>query len=201
MRLALPKGRLLDGVLSRLAAAGLRFTFASDRDYSPAASDLAVRAKLIKPRAIPQLVALGNFDAGFCGLDLVREGGYDDCLPLLDLGLNRVEIVVAVPRGNESILRDPPRRPVLIATEYERMADEWALRHGLAHITIQTWGSTEAFAPEDADIVFDCMETGRTLAANGLVVIERLMTSATHLVAHRRAAESPEVRALAEKLR
>jgi ATP phosphoribosyltransferase len=187
MRLALPKGRLLEGTFVRLARGGLTFRFASDRDYRPTCSDPTVQAKLVKVRAIPQLVALGNFDVGFCGLDLVREAGYDDAVPILDLSLNRVEIVVAVRRGQDNLLAQPPKRPLLIATEYERLADEWALRHNLAHITIQTWGSTEAFAPEDADIVFDCMETGRTLEANGLVIVDRILSSATWLVANRRA--------------
>ena len=185
MRLALPKGRLLEGTLARLAKAGLAFAFTSDRDYRPTCSNAAVKAKLVKVRAIPQLVALGNFDLGFCGLDLVREAGYEETIPILDLGSNKVEIVVAVRRGDEKILENPPKRPLLIATEYEHLADEWALRHNLAHITIQTWGSTEAFAPEDADIVFDCMETGRTLDANGLVIIDRILSSSTWLIANR----------------
>ena len=200
LRLALPKGRLQDGVLSLLAEAGVTFAFQSDRDYRPVVSDPRLAAKLVKVRAVPQLVALGNFELGFCGLDLVREADYEQVVPLLDLGLSPVELVVAVRAGDEDIVTHPPKRPLLIASEYVQLADRWALERNLAHITIQSWGSTEAYAPEDADIVFDCSETGTTLAANGLVVLERLMHSSTHLVAHGPALDVPEVRALIDEL-
>lgn len=166
---------------------GLTFRYVSDRDYSPRCNDPRIAAKLIKPRATPQMVALGNFDVGFCGLDILLDAAYDDAIPVFDLGLNPVKIVVAVPKGKEYVLTNPPKRPLLIATEYERIADNWAMARGLAHITIQTHGSTEAYAPEDADIVFDCRETGLTLDANNLVVIEELLNSTTHLIANRRA--------------
>lgn len=190
MRIALPKGRLLENVLALLEQAGLSFVFAHARNYRPTCNQAGVSAKLVKVRAIPQLVALGNFDVGFSGLDLLREADYDQVVPLLDLGLNPVELVVAVPRGKETIVDDPPRRPLLIATEYVNIADRWALERNLAHITIQTWGSTEAYAPEDADIVFDCTETGTTIAANDLVVIDRIVRSSTWLVANRAALEA-----------
>ncbi len=204
MRFALPKGRLLVGVTDLLSRAGLTFRFESDRDYSGEGSLPGVSGKLIKARAVPQMVALGNFEVGFCGLDLVRESDYEQVVPLLDLGLNGVLIVVAVPRARADILQTPPRRPLLIATEYERLADAWALKHGLAHITIQTHGSTEAYVPEDADIIVECVETGRTLEANDLVAVEELFPSTTHLVANRTALQDPqtgaEIRAWVDKL-
>ena len=200
MRIALPKGRLLDGVLDALARAGLTFRFQSDRDYNPVSSDPAVRAKLIKVRAIPHLVALGNFEAGFAGLDLLQEAACEEVFPLLDLQLNRVTLVVAVPRGMEKLLEMPPKRPLLIATEYERISHEWAMSHNLAHITIQTWGSTEAYAPEDADIVFDNVETGRTMAANNMAVIDEIMTSSTNLIVNRSTYARPEIRAAIDAL-
>ncbi len=200
VRVALPKGRLLAGVLAALARTGLDFTRANDRDYRPRCSDPAFEAKLLKPRSIPQVVALDRFAVGFCGLDLVRESGYEQVEPLLDLGLNAVEIVVAVPADRRDLLTAPPRRPLLLATEYESLAAHWALGRGLAHITVQTHGSTEAYAPEDADIVIDCVETGRTLEANGLVVVERLFRSTTHLVAGRAALDREPVRRRVDEL-
>ncbi len=194
LRLALPKGRLLDGVLALLGRTGLTFRFAGDRDYRPAASDPSIEAKLVKVRAVPQLLALDQFGAGFCGLDLVREADYENVVAMVDLGLNPVELVVAVRRGQEGILSDPPKRPLLIATEYASIADRWALARNLAHIVVQTWGSTEAYAPEDADIVFDCVETGRTMEANGLVIVDRIVRSSTWLCASRVALEAPERR-------
>ena len=205
MRFALPKGRLLAGVTELLARAGLTFAFDNDRDYSGVGSVEGTSGKLIKARAVPQMVALGNFEVGFCGIDLVRESDYEQVQPLLDLQLNAVTIVVAVPRARAGILANPPRRPLLIATEYERLADAWAFKQGLAHITIQTHGSTEAYVPEDADIIVECVETGRTLEANGLVVVEQLFRSTTHLVANRMALADPhtgaEIRHWVQQLR
>jgi len=201
MRVALPKGHLRDGVLGLLERAGITFTFKNDRDYRPACSDGSVTAKMFKVRSIPQLLDLGQYDIGFCGKDLVAESGYELIESVLDLELNPVELVVAVRRGNEDIFTNPPRRPLLIATEYVRLADDWALQKNLAHITVQSYGSTEAFAPEDADIVFDNCETGRTIEANGLVIVERLMRSTTHMVASKFALENATLAARIQELK
>lgn len=189
LKLAIPKGRLQQGVTGYLSRIGINFSFKSDRDYKPAASEAGIEAKILKPRAVPQLVALGNYDIGFCGLDILANADYEQAVPILNLGLNPVTLVVAVPNEKQDILSNAPKRPLLIATEYEQIADRWAMKKGLAHITIQTYGSTEGYAPDDADIVFDCMETGRTLEANGLVVIEKLMDSATYMIANKAALE------------
>lgn len=204
MRMGLPKGRLQRGVMDLLSQTGLTFEFDSDRHYRPASSDPTVTAKLFKARAFPQLLALGNIDAGFTGLDVVTDAAYDQVVDLLDLGLNRVELVAAVARSWAGLLEDPPRRPLVIATEYERLAARWATERQLAHIVIQTHGSTEAYLPEDADIIFDCTETGATLAANDLVVVDRLLVSTTHLFACRRAlgdaTRGPRIRRLVASL-
>ncbi|MBI3632487.1 MAG: ATP phosphoribosyltransferase [Candidatus Vogelbacteria bacterium] len=186
MRIALPKGRLYKDLIELLKEAEITFdSDGNERNYKLTCNIPGVTAMIVKPRAIPQLVALGNFDAGFCGLDLVEENGYENVIPTLDLHLNKVKVVVAVPKGREDILINPPKRPLLIATEYERLASHWALRHGLSHITIQTWGSTEAYAPDIADIVFDCTETGATIAANGLTIIDTILESSTNLIVNR----------------
>jgi ATP phosphoribosyltransferase len=185
MRIALPKGRLLVGVQDLLREIGLTFQYASDRDYNPVCNDPGFRATLRKVRAIPQLVALGNFPVGFCGLDLVRESDYENVVPVVDLGLNPVKLVVAISGETPNILEDPPKRPLVIATEYEKIATQWAMERGLSHIIVQSWGSTESYAPEDADVVFDCVETGRTLRANGLVVVDQILGSSTWMIVNR----------------
>ena len=204
MRIGLPKGRLYAGVAAALEGIGWTFQYSSDRDYRPRCSQAGVEAKLFKARAIPQLLALGNIQAGFCGLDLVSEADYEGLVELVDLGLNRVELVVAVAEHQADLLENPPKRPLLIATEYEGLADRWALKRGLAHITLMTHGATEAYLPEDADIVFDCRETGATLLANKLVVIDRLFASTTRLFTSQAALDDPDsgpaVQALADRL-
>lgn len=188
IRILLPKGRLLPGVTDVLSRIGMTFVYANDRDYKPSvlSKDETYFARVVKPRAIPQLLALEQFEVGFVGRDIICEADYEPLEIMLDLGLNSVELVVAVAKGNENILSNPPKRPLVIATEYESLAHRWAIDRGLSHICVQTYGSTEGFAPDIADIVFDCSETGKTIEANGLVVIDRLMKSSTCLVANQR---------------
>lgn len=182
LRIALPKGRLFRDVRQLFWNIGIKINHTNVYNFTVEDYDFSIK----KVRAIPQLISLGNYDIGFCGLDLVRETNYDNVIPLIDLQLNKVKIVAAEYRrgGQDSILK-APTRPIVIATEYENLADHWAFKRKLEHITIQTWGSTEGYAPRDADIVFDCVETGDTLAANGLVVVDEIMTSSTYLVANR----------------
>lgn len=192
MRIAIPKGRLFAEVIELLRGIGFKFDL-EERNYkidfhSPAGTT----GRIVKPRAIPQLLALDSFDIGFCGLDLIREAGYKECVSLLDLQTSKVDIVVAVAPKDKDILTVPPKRPVVIATEYVHLADEWAMRRNLAHVTIQTWGSTEGYAPELADIVFDCRETGKTIAANSLVVIDEIMKSSTVLAVNEQALAKDE---------
>lgn len=196
-RLGVPKGRLFDAVAGAMAAAGFPLEVAP-RNYHPRCPGL--RPFILKPRSIPQMVALGLLDAGFCGRDLVEESGYDDRLRVaLDLGLQRVRLVAA--SADPALLERPPRRPLVIATEFPLVADRWATARQLAHICIHTWGSTEAWAPEYADLVVDVVETGETLAANGLTLIEELFTSTTVLVVGTDPPGPPEHHRLVAELR
>lgn len=200
LRMALPKGRLLDNVLKLLSEIGLTFEFKNDRDYIPVTNDKEIVAKVVKVRAIPQLLALGQFNVGFAGLDLLKEAGYDEIKPVLDLGLNPVKLVVAVHESQKDLLLNPPNRPVLIATEYENIAHNWAIKNNMAHIIIQTWGSTEAFAPDDADLVFDNVDSGRTMKANNLIIIDEIMDSSTYLVVNAEAYMNKEVKRKVDEL-
>ncbi|MFO0555686.1 MAG: ATP phosphoribosyltransferase [Polyangiaceae bacterium] len=199
-RLGLPKGRLFEGVRARLAAGGLTFLFESERDYHPRPSDPRIAATMYKPRSLPRLCELGFCDAIFAGLDVVREARAE-LTELVDLALAPVRIVVAVPADRPRLLLEPPRRPLVIATEYPQLAGDWAMSRGLAHLVIESHGSTEAYVQDVADVVVDCVETGATLAANGLVEVETLFSSSTRLFARRAAAEDPAVQAIASAAR
>jgi ATP phosphoribosyltransferase len=90
---------------------------------------------------------------------------------------------------------------VVIATEYEGLAAQWALSRGLPAIVVNTYGSTEGYAPRKADIVFDCVETGDTMRANGLVVLEELMESSTWVVVAKSSLSRKDVNAVVELLK
>lgn len=187
IRCALPKGRLQEALLKTLGDIDIHFVQPTERNYTLSSNIPGITGKLLKPRAIPQLVAMGNYDFGFCGLDLVQELDSDEVISLYDLKLNTVKLVIANKPG---FFENLPKRPIVIATEYEKIASRWATSKGLAHIILQTWGSTEAYVPDDADVVLDTTETGETLFQNGLMITELLMESSTYLIVNKKAYES-----------
>lgn len=179
LRVGIPKGRLQAQVVELLRTrAGLDFGTLAPRELTLTLG--GIRFYLLKPRSIPQLVAMGFLDAGFCGQDLIAESGYDDRLATFhDLGVQRVELCVAA--ASAEILQRPPDRPVAIATEFPLLASRWAFSQNLSHIVLSSWGSTEAWVPDLADVIVDVVETGATLEANGLTLLATLLTSTTVL--------------------
>lgn len=174
LRVGVPKGRLRDGAVDWLRTRGYDLSGMAPRAL--VATVRKVTFSMLKPRALPQLVALGFLDAGLCGRDLVMESGYDDRLRVVrDLGL--APVVLCVGAADPDLLERPPQRPIVIATEFPFLASRWAFGRGLAHICLNSWGSTEAWAPAFADIVIDVVETGATMEANGLTVVEAILES------------------------
>lgn len=180
LRVGLPKGHMQDAVLKLLADAGIRVT-ATARGYRPSISLPACEAKILKPQNIVEMLELGSRDVGFAGADWVGELGAD-VVEVLDTELDPVRVVVAAPVG---LFRDgaPPERRLLVASEYERLTREWIAERGLEADFILSYGATEVFPPEDADIIVDNTATGSTLRANGLEIVDTLVTSSTRLYA------------------
>ena len=84
-----------------------------------------------------------------------------------------------------------PKRRLIVASEYERLARRWIGASGLCAEFVRSYGATEVFPPEDADVIVDNTATGATLEANGLAIVEVLMRSSTRLYAHRAALDDP----------
>jgi len=196
LRLALPKGRMQASVEILLADAGLALK-ASDRSYRPGLSLAGFETKLLKPQNIVEMLALGTRDLGFAGADWVRELGADP-VEVLDTGLDPVEIVAAAPRAL-LVAGELPRRPLVIASEYVALARAWAEERELEATVVRSFGATEVFPPEDADLIVDNSASGATLRANELEVVARLLTSSTRLYASRRAWNEPLLRARIER--
>lgn len=201
LRLGLPKGRMQAEVIRLLGDAGLPVGV-DPRGYRPrvGGADLGGRpgelgwrfdAKFLKPQNIVEMLGQGTRDLGFAGADWVRELGVD-AVELLDTGLDPVRLVVAAPAA--LALGASARAAPVVASEYETIAREWMTRNAPGGSFVRSYGATEAFPPEDADIIVDNCATGGTLAANGLVVIDELMLSSTRLYASRAAWEDPAKR-------
>lgn len=188
-RLGLPKGRMESSVLRLLAEAGIDVK-GSDRSYRPSISLPDTEAKTMKPQNIIEMLSHGRRDVGFAGADWVEELGVD-VVEILDTGLDRVSLVAAVPRdlvANGEL----PKRKIVVTSEYERIAGNWIAAKGIEAEFVRSYGATEVFPPEDADLIIDNVATGATLRANGLVVFDRIMRSSTRLYASRAAMENPE---------
>ncbi len=191
IRLALPKGRMADGVLSLLADAGVNVRLGA-RQYRPQVSLPGFEVKLLKPQAIVIMLEVGSRDLGFTGADWVAEFNAE-LVELLDTGLDPIRLVAAAPadclQGGQL-----PEGRLIVASELEQLTRQWIKRRGLNATFLRSFGATEVYPPEDADCIVDVAATGATLQANGLLVVDELMTSSTRLYANPRVLDDPLLR-------
>ncbi|MBA2665215.1 MAG: ATP phosphoribosyltransferase [Bradymonadaceae bacterium] len=197
LRLALPKGRMEQGVLNLLGEAGVDVRMGS-RSYRPVVMMEGIEAKMLKPQNIVEMLHMGSRDVGFAGADWVAELGVE-LVELVDTRLDPVRLVAAAP---ETLLinGELPDKSLVVASEYERLSRRWIKDRGLDAQFVRTYGATEVFPPEDADCIVDNTATGSTLRANGLEIVGELMRSSTRLYANPAAMENPDKRAIIELL-
>lgn len=194
LNLALPKGRMQQGVFDLLAAGGVPVRVGA-RGYRPTVALPDVTAKLLKPQNIVEMLDIGTRDLGFAGADWVVEKGAR-LVEVLDTELDPVRIVAAAPEA----FAWPPRGRIRVASEYERITARWLDETGIDARFVRTFGATEVFPPEDADCIVDNTATGSTLAANRLVIVGELMRSSTRMYASASAWADPGKRARIEDL-
>lgn len=196
LKLVLPKGRIQVAVQAALAECGITLSGA-ERTYRPSVNVDGMQVKLLKSQNIPPLLALGQHDCGFAGADWVREQR-SDVVELLDLGFDPVKIVAAIPENQDwDALR---QRPLIAVSEYRRLTTDWLESLGVDFTFVRSYGATEVFPPEDADLVVDNTATGATLRANRLQIVETVMESTTRFLANREALDDPTKRESIENL-
>jgi len=188
LKIALPKGRMQEGVFRLLSDAGLPIK-GDERDYRPRLPSPDLDAKILKPRNTLEMLHAGTRDLGFAGSDWVEELGVE-LTDMLDTGLDPVRLVAAAP---VTILENGrlPRRPLVVASEYENIARRWIAGRDLDATFVRSYGATEVFPPDDADCIVDNTATGSTLRANGLEIVDELLRSSTRLYANPKALEDP----------
>ena len=197
IRIALPKGRMFDEIVALLKGAGITIRN-SERGYRPAISLKNFNAKILKPRNVISMLVADARDVGFAGADWLDEMGVE-LHEIIDTGLNPVRLVVAAP---VELLENGqlPNRPLVVASEYPNIAQRWIESKGIDAEVLTTYGATEVFPPEDADLIIDNTSTGSTLRANGLQIIDEIMTSSTRLYASNEAMQNPAIKAQLEDL-
>ncbi|MDR1470001.1 MAG: ATP phosphoribosyltransferase [Spirochaetaceae bacterium] len=187
LRILIPKGRIFENIGALFAEAGLPLKLA-DRTYRPVIGEGEgggqFEAKIMKPQNVGTLLEIGAHDCGFTGIDWITESGAD-VVEVLDLGLDKVQIVAACPLSLDD--RALTAKKITAATEYVNLADRWLSTKGYDYRVLRTYGATEVFPPDDADIIIDNTATGQTLKDNGLRVIDTLLESSTRFVASREA--------------
>ena len=197
LRILIPKGRIYENVSRLFADAGYPIALA-DRTYRPSMGDaLWLSAKIMKPQNVGELLELGSHDAGFTGIDWIQESGAD-VEEIMDLGFDKVQVVAAIPAGiDEKALKS---RKINVATEYINLAERWLQSGGWQYRLLRTYGATEVFPPDDADMMIDNTSSGQTLKDNGLKIIDSLMESSTRFVASKEAMANREKRSRIDEL-
>lgn len=202
--LALPDGHQQEHMVSLFNRSGLEvkgYTLGV-LSVRPSINIDGIRLKVIRPQDMPVQVANGNFDLAVTGKDWLFDHRFRFPLSpvkeLLDLKFGKVKIVAVVsnnvPVNTISDLRTLKWDTKLrIASEYMNIADKYARDNHLTPCKIiPTWGASEAFLPEDADVLIENTETGSTIARNNLKIIDTLFISTGCLIANATSIENAE---------
>ena len=201
LKLVIPKGSLEEQTLRLFEAADLAVRRSSSRDYHGSIDDDRIdRVSVLRPQGIPTYVAEGLFDLGITGQDWIAETGSDvevlTSLRYAKTGTGHgTKIVLAVPNEHpaDSAAEMPPGSR--ISTEFVRITERHFESLGIPVRVAWSYGATEAKVPEIVDAIVDVTETGSTLRAHGMKIIETLLMSDPVLVANREAATDAAKRA------
>ena len=209
IKLALPDGHQQAPTSQFLKRAGIDLEgYAEDQlDRRPLINLDWAEVKVIRPQDMPLQVANGNFDLAITGEDWLRNHLYrfpsSPVTKLLDLGFGMVRIVAAVshdmPVANVDELRvlvqSGRLTPIRVASEYVNIADKYLRDNRISpYKLIPTWGASEAFVPEDADLLIDNAQTGKTLTLHKLKSIDVLFESTACLIGNKGSLDSPDKR-------
>jgi ATP phosphoribosyltransferase len=195
LKLGIPKGSLQDATVQLFARAGFNI-YVSSRSYFPAIDDPEVECMLIRAQEMARYVADGVLDAGLTGQDWIAEHELGDGVtgvlePIADLvyakqSFGKVRWVLAAPEESRTkSVKDLQGKT--IATELVRVTRAYFKRHDVNVNVEFSWGATEVKPPVLADAIVEATETGSTLRANRLAILDTVMESNTQLIANRTA--------------
>ena len=202
LKLGIPKGSLQDATIDLFARAGWRVTLSS-RSYVPTIDDPEIECLMVRAQEMARYVESGALDAGITGHDWVVEtgAGVEELSELVyaKRRLARVRWVLAAPE-NSAIHGVCDLHGKVIATEVVRITENYLAKHGVRARVEFSWGATEVKVPQLADAIVEVTETGASLRANRLRIVDTVLESATVFIINRRAAADSWKREKAENL-
>jgi ATP phosphoribosyltransferase len=208
IKLGLPKGSLQDATIQLFERAGFNI-FVSSRSYVPTIDDPEIECLLVRAQEMARYVATGVLDAGLTGQDWIAEyaAGHspDDVVAIEDLcyakqSMGRVKWVLAVP-DQSPYQRPEDLRGKTIATELVRATNAYFAAKQIDVDVEFSWGATEVKPPVLADAIVEVTETGSSLRANRLRIIDTVMESNTQLIANPRTLQDDGKRQQLDNLR
>jgi len=187
IKIGLPKGSLQDATFELFKHAGFNFSVSS-RSYFPSTDDEEIEAMLVRAQEIARYVEEGVFDAGLTGKDWIVENKAD-VVEVLDLCYSKQSLrpcrwVLAVPEGS-SIRGVKDLEGKRIATEVVQITKSYLERNGVRAEVEFSWGATEVKAPDLVDAIVEITETGSSLRANKLRIVDEILTTTPRLIANK----------------
>src|SRR6266436_2043255 len=181
LKLGIPAGSLQEATGELFRNAGYKITYAS-RSYYPAIDDPEIHCTLIRAQEMPRYVQDGSLDCGLTGYDWVLENDAK-VVELAELVFSKVSRrpvrwVLAVP-NDSAIYTVKDLEGKRIATEVVNITRKWLAKHGVTANVEFSWGATEVKPPTLADAIVEVTETGTSLRANHLRIIDTLLESNT----------------------
>jgi ATP phosphoribosyltransferase len=189
LRLALPKGSLERATLQLFEEADLAVVRSSDRDYRATIDDPRItEVRILRPQEIPRYVAEGYFDLGITGRDWIEESGAE-VVSLTQLHYSKatarpVRIVLAVPADSTVEAVGDLKAGTRVSTEFPELTRRFFESHGLDVDVQLSYGATEAKVPDIVDAIVELTETGSSLRAAGMKIVDTILVSHTELVAN-----------------
>jgi len=187
LRVGLPKGSLQESTFRLLAKAGYYFSV-SERSYFPSSDDDNIQAILIRAQEIAKYVEDGVFDVGLTGKDWILENRADVVevgeLTYAKLTMRPVKWVLAVPNDSD-IKSVKDLQGKRIATEIVNLTEDYLKKNGVQAEVEFSWGATEVKAPTLVDAIVEVTETGSSLRANNLRIVDVLLESRTMIIANK----------------
>ena len=202
LKLGIPKGSLQSSTIKIFAEAGYDIKV-KERNYYPAVDDPEIECMLIRAQEMARYVEGEQIDCGLTGLDWIKENRADVIevaeLTYAKQSFRPIRWVLAVKEGSPyKSVKDLEGKT--IATEVVNLTKDYLASHGVTANVEFSWGTTEVKVPELADAIVEITETGSSLRANDLKIIDTVLETTTRFIANKKAYEDPEKKAKIDRI-